>query len=143
MILNWLELVGEGSSKPDQPDALQFESADLLTSFFDSIVAVNGLNGHPRRSWTSEGSEQTQCMWLEELLPPNMPNARIMLFGYNCHSNGEDSLLSAAGLTHAAETLVTALDSNRAGATVSLRITTWSWLKLTPSGSIAIALSLS
>ena len=61
-------------------------------------------------------------MWLEELLPQEMPNARVMLFAYNCRVTGEKSLLSAKGLTHAAEALLAALNSKRVDPSVGPRV---------------------
>jgi len=44
------------------------------------IVAVHGLNGHREKSWTDEKSN---VLWLRDLLPDRVPNARIMTFGYD------------------------------------------------------------
>lgn len=43
-----------------------------------SIVAVHGLRSHPINSWIKDG-----VMWLYDLLPTDLPNARIMTYGYN------------------------------------------------------------
>lgn len=47
-----------------------------------SIVAIHGLNGHAYRSFTSK---ETGLMWLRDLLPNDLPNSRIMTFGYNAN----------------------------------------------------------
>ena len=52
-------------------------------------------------------------MWLQDLLPKHMPNARIMVFYYNSGSAGEDALLSTQGLTYAATKLLEALVEER------------------------------
>ncbi|KAH8744418.1 hypothetical protein F5882DRAFT_497181, partial [Hyaloscypha sp. PMI_1271] len=44
------------------------------------IVAVHGLNGTARKTWTDEDSGS---FWLEDFLPGALPNARIMTFGYD------------------------------------------------------------
>ncbi|KAH7129973.1 hypothetical protein B0J13DRAFT_627109 [Dactylonectria estremocensis] len=44
------------------------------------IVAVHGLNGSARKTWTD--SATGQC-WLEDLLPHSIPRCRIMTFGYD------------------------------------------------------------
>ena len=49
-------------------------------------------------------------MWLQDLLPKHMPNARIMTFGYDA---SESALLSAHGLPNAAITLLSCLASMR------------------------------
>ncbi|KGO73482.1 hypothetical protein PEX1_093050 [Penicillium expansum] len=43
------------------------------------IVAVHGLGGHLLRTWT----HKSQCCWLRDLLPVDIPDARIMTFGYD------------------------------------------------------------
>lgn len=45
------------------------------------VVAIHGLNGHYRRTWTASNGAN----WLEteEFLPSQLPNARIMSYGYN------------------------------------------------------------
>lgn len=45
----------------------------------DSVVAVHGLNGHAFDTWTHK---RTGVMWLKDLLPKELPNARIMTYGY-------------------------------------------------------------
>lgn len=52
-------------------------------------------------------------MWLQDLLPKQMPNARIMTFGYDGDIAGESALLSAHGLSNAAAMLLTCLASMR------------------------------
>ena len=44
-----------------------------------SIVAVHGLNGHRERSWTADDGTN----WLQSLLPRDMPDCRILSWGYN------------------------------------------------------------
>lgn len=57
----------------------------------DSIVAVHGLNpknkdSHAEKTWTAGDK-----LWLRHFLAPKLPEARILLFGYNSnvssHSN--------------------------------------------------------
>jgi len=47
---------------------------------FSSIVAVHGLNGHREKSWTDDKSG---VLWLRDLLPHQVPNARVLTFGYD------------------------------------------------------------
>jgi hypothetical protein len=50
------------------------------------IVAVHGLGGHYQTTWTwfpTNPNTSSPCNWLEDLLPHEFPNARIMSFGYN------------------------------------------------------------
>ncbi|UKZ73695.1 hypothetical protein TrVFT333_001345 [Trichoderma virens FT-333] len=44
------------------------------------IVAVHGLNGKARGTWTDKDSGM---LWLEHFLPEDIPDARIMTFGYD------------------------------------------------------------
>ncbi|PVF91216.1 hypothetical protein CPB86DRAFT_719899, partial [Serendipita vermifera] len=43
------------------------------------IVAIHGLDGHRETSWTAENG----TMWLKDLLPLDIPNARILTYGYD------------------------------------------------------------
>ncbi|KAL7269854.1 hypothetical protein RUND412_007460 [Rhizina undulata] len=50
------------------------------------IVAVHGLRGHAYRTWTALGEENNgkrDVEWLKELLPREVPNARILTYGYD------------------------------------------------------------
>lgn len=49
-----------------------------------SIVAVHGLGGHPFRTWT----HKNQCCWPRDLLSVDIPDARIMTFGYDANVIG-------------------------------------------------------
>jgi hypothetical protein len=44
------------------------------------IVAIHGLNGHPCGSWLSKSPRP--AMWLQDFLPEDIPNCRIILYGY-------------------------------------------------------------
>jgi len=43
-----------------------------------SIVGVHGLNSSPGQCWSQEDK-----LWLRNFLPADLPNARILVFGYN------------------------------------------------------------
>jgi hypothetical protein len=45
-----------------------------------SIVALHGLNGDLKNTWTSPRSG---AFWLEDFIPLDIPSARVMTFGYN------------------------------------------------------------
>ncbi|SPJ79156.1 uncharacterized protein FTOL_07547 [Fusarium torulosum] len=47
------------------------------------VVLVHGLNGHAQRSFTDS---KTQIYWPRDLLPSQVPNARVLTFGYNANS---------------------------------------------------------
>ena len=47
------------------------------------IVAIHGLNGHYQKTWSATGPSGEQVNWLKDLLPRQIPNARIISYGYN------------------------------------------------------------
>lgn len=55
----------------------------ILISSSSSIVAVHGLNGDSKNTWTSR---QINAFWLKEFLPLDVPHARVMTLGYNAHA---------------------------------------------------------
>lgn len=46
------------------------------------VVAIHGLNGHYQKTWT-ETTSPRMVNWLQDLLPEQLPNARIMSYSYN------------------------------------------------------------
>ena len=51
-----------------------------LSNIHSSVVAVHGLCGDPYDTWTDEA---TKKLWLRDFLPSQVPNTRIMSFGYD------------------------------------------------------------
>ncbi|PVF91848.1 hypothetical protein CPB86DRAFT_791743 [Serendipita vermifera] len=47
------------------------------------IVAIHGLGGHRERSWTAANGN----MWLQDWLPDDIPNARILTYGHDADTN--------------------------------------------------------
>lgn len=47
------------------------------------IIAIHGLNGHYKNTWTVEGADGVPINWLRDLLPKKLPNTRILSFSYN------------------------------------------------------------
>ncbi|KAG8840603.1 hypothetical protein FRB91_005902 [Serendipita sp. 411] len=47
------------------------------------IVAIHGLDGHREQSWTAEDG----TIWLKDLLPNEIPNARIISYGYDADTH--------------------------------------------------------
>lgn len=68
-----------------------------------SIVAVHGLNGGAKKTWTEP---ESGTLWLEDLLPQAIPKARIMTFGYD---SGLAFSRSRAGLDNFARDLLNRL----------------------------------
>ena len=46
------------------------------------IVAIHGLNGDAYNTWTFQKSTDNRCLWLRDLLPDDIPGARIFTYGY-------------------------------------------------------------
>ncbi|KAI1201427.1 Alpha/Beta hydrolase protein [Nemania serpens] len=47
------------------------------------IIAVHGLNGHYRNTWTYKPGSPAETMWLADLLPDQLPGSRVMSFEYD------------------------------------------------------------
>ncbi|SLM34902.1 P-loop containing nucleoside triphosphate hydrolase [Lasallia pustulata] len=67
------------------------------------IVAVHGLNGHHEKTWTTNNVN-----WLRDLLPSDIPNARILSWGYDANTHST-SQISGQYLYDHARTLVSDL----------------------------------
>lgn len=73
-----------------------------------SIIAVTGLAGHAFGSWRSR---KTGKMWLRDILPTDLPHARIMTYGYDTKLTG--SKCNARISDYAREFLATIIDARR------------------------------
>jgi hypothetical protein len=60
------------------------EPLDGRPSYNIDVVAVHGLGGDPYDTWTStpERSGGKPTFWLADLLPQELPGARVFTFGY-------------------------------------------------------------
>ncbi len=56
---------------------------------FHSIIAVHGLAGGRISTWTDT---KTGKMWLRDFLPSNIPEARIITFGYQANPQSREQL---------------------------------------------------
>lgn len=65
------------ASRPWQWSAIPEPAANARAQ---SIVAIHGLDGHRTATWTHSNAN---IFWLQDLLPGNVQNARIMTFGYD------------------------------------------------------------
>jgi hypothetical protein len=75
-----------------------------------SLVAVHGLNPgwsetHGEGTWT-----KNNVLWLQEFLPKRLPNARVLLFGYNSKVAFDTTI---AGVMDVALVLLNRLRSKR------------------------------
>ncbi|CAD6581928.1 MAG: hypothetical protein ASARMPRED_000737 [Alectoria sarmentosa] len=77
------------STRPKSPkrEGLSLLSSPVLDDEFGTtyeldVIAIHGLNGHPRDTWTS-GKADDGVFWLQDLLPKALPGARIFTYGYD------------------------------------------------------------
>ena len=63
---------------------------------FASIIAVHGLNGHAYGTWAFQPDNKGgfEAMWLRDFLPYRIPNARIIIYGYNSTLIGPNTSVS-------------------------------------------------
>ncbi|KAF2654337.1 hypothetical protein K491DRAFT_679804 [Lophiostoma macrostomum CBS 122681] len=47
------------------------------------IIFLHGLHGHRKDTWTYKDPDGTECFWPQDLLPKDLPNARIYSYGYD------------------------------------------------------------
>ncbi|KAG8841211.1 hypothetical protein FRB91_005240, partial [Serendipita sp. 411] len=66
-------------SKPKRQKKLGFIELFAGRDPIVDIIAIHGLDGHREQSWTAEDG----TMWLKDLLPGDIPNARILSYGYD------------------------------------------------------------
>ena len=76
---------------------------------------MHGLNGHREKSWTDSRSG---ILWLRDLLPHQLPNARVLTFGYDADTLKVSTGVSQLGLNDHAASLVAELLRVRADAEV-------------------------
>jgi hypothetical protein len=67
---------------------------------------VHGLNGHREKSWTDDKSG---ILWLRDLLPLQLPNARVLTFGYDADTLKLTPGVSQLGLNDHTASLVAEL----------------------------------
>ncbi|KAF8526910.1 hypothetical protein BU17DRAFT_40153 [Hysterangium stoloniferum] len=62
-----------------------------------SIVAIHGLNGDREQSWKADNGR----LWLRDLLPNDIPQARILSYGYDAYVDRRDQLSEQTPTEHA------------------------------------------
>ena len=66
------------------------------------IVAVHGLNGHREETWTAEN----RVNWLRDLLPKDLPTARIFSWGYDASTHSTTEVSVSYLFQHSGQLLV-------------------------------------
>ncbi|KAF8526899.1 hypothetical protein BU17DRAFT_39960, partial [Hysterangium stoloniferum] len=74
------------------------------------VVFIHGLDGHRIESCIAKNKK----MWLNDFLPNEMPNARIMTYGYDGYTQARDQFSNQTLSGHARD-LLTKLASRRTG----------------------------
>jgi protein SERAC1 len=92
--------------------SVQVRRKAKTVSYQPSIVAVHGLNGGAKTTWTSD--VQNVC-WLSDknLLPKYLKTARILTWGYNANVTDFTTPTSSDRILQHAQTLVADLQSDR------------------------------
>ncbi|KAK4245726.1 hypothetical protein C7999DRAFT_42748 [Corynascus novoguineensis] len=75
-----------------------------------SIVFIHGLTGHREKTWTAHGASEP---WPKVLLPSELPNARVLLFGYDANVVDWRGLVSQSRIGDHAWNLLTSLAAHR------------------------------
>ncbi|CAG7853599.1 Nuclear distribution protein PAC1 {ECO:0000255/HAMAP-Rule:MF_03141} AltName: Full=Lissencephaly-1 homolog {ECO:0000255/HAMAP-Rule:MF_03141}; Short=LIS-1 {ECO:0000255/HAMAP-Rule:MF_03141}; AltName: Full=nudF homolog {ECO:0000255/HAMAP-Rule:MF_03141} [Serendipita indica DSM 11827] len=61
------------------------------------IVAIHGLGGHREETWTTDGG----ILWLRDLLPSALPNARVLTYGYDADTRSRECVSTQTIRQHA------------------------------------------
>ena len=73
------------------------------------IVAVHGLIGDAFRTWTVTQTSGKEIFWLRDMLPSEVPNARVLTYGYDSDPGKMFDSASTNMVHHHATTLVSEL----------------------------------
>ncbi|KAF8526914.1 hypothetical protein BU17DRAFT_61891 [Hysterangium stoloniferum] len=87
-----------------RPKSLELGVKELFlcdAASFD-IVAIHGLNGDPKESWTADNGS----LWLRDFLPQDMVPARILSYGYDAYVHGRKQLSEQTLNGHARDFVV-------------------------------------
>ncbi|CCA76673.1 hypothetical protein PIIN_10662 [Serendipita indica DSM 11827] len=61
------------------------------------IVAIHGLQGHREKTWTTDKG----VCWLRDFLPSDLPNARILSYGYDADTRSQECVSTQTIARHA------------------------------------------
>ncbi|KAI6749901.1 hypothetical protein HG531_007166 [Fusarium graminearum] len=108
LLITWLCLIIQlGSAAEEAKHGLgqklhQLTNPDSSEHCVD-IVAVHGLDGHWKRSWTATNN----AFWLQDLLPVEIPCARIFSYSHDSRTRGSETPLDWDISDHATALLTT------------------------------------
>ena len=66
-------------------------------SYRASIIAIHGLDGHREDTWTAENG----TLWLRDCLSVDIPNARILVYGYDADTRSRECVSTQTIYQHA------------------------------------------
>jgi hypothetical protein len=66
-----------------------------VTDLSGSVIAIPGLGSHPIGSWKAR---DRTGVWLRDFLPDDVPNIRVLLYGYDTALEQSDSKQSIIDL---------------------------------------------
>ncbi|KAG8749972.1 hypothetical protein FRC14_000914, partial [Serendipita sp. 396] len=95
-------------SKPKHQKELGFIELSVCQDPTIDIIAIHGLDGHREHSWTAEDG----TLWLRDLLPNDLPNARILSYGYDADTRSSTQT-STHTISRHAETFFASLEQRR------------------------------
>ena len=114
-----MHVVAPGADPVVESARFHLMMENSVTDRFDfSIIAIHGLDGHPKWSWTAENG----TFWLCDLLPNKIPHARILTYGYDANTRGQQQL-ARMSINNLAEDMVSSLAIFRRATGVSLNTT--------------------
>ncbi|KAM0334178.1 hypothetical protein ACHAQA_001198 [Verticillium albo-atrum] len=82
------------------------------------ICFIHGLTGGRETTWTAEGQPEP---WPKTLLPPKLPKARILSYGYDAYIFAKGGGVSTNGLADHAKNFLTDLTTERASSGAKTR----------------------
>ncbi|CCA74555.1 related to kinesin light chain [Serendipita indica DSM 11827] len=85
------------SKPPSKTGDLGFLTIASGTDPVVDIVAIHGLQGHREKSWTTKDG----TLWLRDLLPSDLPNARILSYGYDADTHSRECVSTQTMRRHA------------------------------------------
>ncbi|KAF2272404.1 uncharacterized protein EI97DRAFT_470491 [Westerdykella ornata] len=79
------------------------------------IILIHGLGGDRQNTWTWTNIDGERCFWPADLLPTDLPRARVITWGYAARTINLVDVVSQAPLKSHADKLCTELSNLREG----------------------------
>ncbi|CAG7850508.1 SubName: Full=Related to kinesin light chain {ECO:0000313/EMBL:CCA75937.1} [Serendipita indica DSM 11827] len=86
------------SNSKSKIDHLGFLELAPGTDPLIDIVAIHGLDGHREETWETDG-----VLWLRDLVPSELPRARILTYGYDADTQSAECVSTQTMYRHADE----------------------------------------